>query len=219
MRVSNELNYFCSNRVQLEQQFDRIEIISELWRSPEVSAAIAKMEPAELRDDLRQEVFLVLCEMPESKLQGLHERGELRWFLTRVMLNMIKSDRSTFYNTHRKFPEQIISGSHTITVCGEIATHKCGLPEIELFKYAKGYRNGYSPRAQQDDNAPSWADRIKDAVGELDWYEAEMLRLYAEMGYNCVPVAKATGIQARSVRYAVSQAREKLKKKLRSDAD
>lgn len=80
----------------------REEVISRLYRDKDLADAIGKMEPAQLRDDLRQEMFLVLCEMNEERLMDMHEKGYLKFFLVRTMLNMIKSDRSTFYNKFRR---------------------------------------------------------------------------------------------------------------------
>ena len=84
---------------------DRNKIIEELWLSKEVNQAFAKMQPEDLQDDLKSEVFMVLLELPEDKLFGMYKRGELRFFLVRVMLNMIKSDRSGFYKMYRNFVE------------------------------------------------------------------------------------------------------------------
>lgn len=78
------------------------DIISALYLDPDINQGIRKMQPVELQDDLRQEMFLVLCEMPEPKLLQMHSDGYLKFFLVRTMLNMVKSDRSTFYNTFRK---------------------------------------------------------------------------------------------------------------------
>jgi hypothetical protein len=81
------------------------EIIAEFWNSKEVNEAFAKMQPEELQYDLKAEVFLVLCEMNEEKLIGMYERNELKFYIVRTMLNMIKSDRSNFYKNYRNFNE------------------------------------------------------------------------------------------------------------------
>jgi len=86
------------------------EIIAEYWDSKEVNQAFAKMQPEELQYDLKAEVFLVLCEMEEQKLIGMYDRNELRFYIVRTMLNMIKSDRSTFYKNYRNFSEFIDTG-------------------------------------------------------------------------------------------------------------
>ena len=81
------------------------EILAQYWTSKEVNDAFDKMHPEELRYDLKAEVFLVLCEMNEDKLVGLFERNELKFYIVRIMLNMIKSDRSTFYKNYRNYTE------------------------------------------------------------------------------------------------------------------
>ena len=81
------------------------EIITQFWDSKEVNDAFEKMQPEELRYDLKAEVFLVLCEMDEMKLVGMFERNELKFYIVRITLNMIKSDRSTFYKNYRNHIE------------------------------------------------------------------------------------------------------------------
>ena len=65
-------------------------IIEQFWNSKEVDEAFNKMQPEELRYDLKAEVFLVLCEMDEEKLIGMYQRCELKFYIVRTMLNMIK---------------------------------------------------------------------------------------------------------------------------------
>jgi hypothetical protein len=82
-------------------------ILAEYWTLKEVNDAFAKMHPEELQYDLKAEVFLVLCEMNEDKLIGLYERNELKFYIVRIMLNMIKSDRSNFYKSYRNYTEYV----------------------------------------------------------------------------------------------------------------
>jgi len=82
-------------------------ILAEYWTLKEVNDAFAKMHPEELQYDLKAEVFLVLCEMNEEKLIGMYERNELKFYIVRVMLNMIKSDRSNFYKSYRNYTEYV----------------------------------------------------------------------------------------------------------------
>ena len=84
---------------------DKNKIIEQYWLNEEVNQAFAKMQPEELQYDLKMEVFLVLLEMDESKLFGLYERNEIRFYIVRTMLNMIKSDRSQFWKKYRNYTE------------------------------------------------------------------------------------------------------------------
>ena len=84
---------------------DKNKIIEEFWLNDEVNQAFAKMQPEELQYDLKAEVFLVLLEMDNDKLFGLYERKEIRFYIVRTMLNMIKSDRSQFWKKYRNYTE------------------------------------------------------------------------------------------------------------------
>jgi DNA-directed RNA polymerase specialized sigma subunit len=84
---------------------DKNKIIEEFWLNDEVNQAFAKMQPEELQYDLKAEVFLVLLEMDDEKLFGLYERKEIRFYIVRTMLNMIKSDRSQFWKKYRNYTE------------------------------------------------------------------------------------------------------------------
>lgn len=83
------------------------EIISKLYNDQDIANAIAKMNPVELQNDLRQEMFLVLCEMDDTRLIEMHKNGFLKYYLVRTMLTMIKSDRSTFHNKFRRIFQEI----------------------------------------------------------------------------------------------------------------
>ena len=91
---------------------NRDSIITELYLSKDINQAIGKMNPYELQDDLRQEVFLVLCEMEEDRLFQMHNDGYLKYFIVRTILNMAKSDRSTFAKTFRKVYEEVQDNHH-----------------------------------------------------------------------------------------------------------
>ena len=84
---------------------DKNKIVEQYWLNDEVNQAFAKMQPEELQYDLKVEVFMVLLEMDDEKLFGLYERGEIRFYIVRTMLNMIKSDRSQFWKKYRNYTE------------------------------------------------------------------------------------------------------------------
>ena len=65
------------------------------------------MNPEDIREDLKQEVFLVLCEMEEERLLQMYNDGYLKFFIVRTILNMVKSDRSNFARTFRQTYEEL----------------------------------------------------------------------------------------------------------------
>ena len=85
----------------------RNEILIEFWKSEEVNNAFSKMHPIELQEDLKAEVFLILCEMPETKLIDLYDKKQLRFYLVRIMLNLVQSTDKKFFQKYRNFTELI----------------------------------------------------------------------------------------------------------------
>jgi hypothetical protein len=83
----------------------RSSILTEFYNSIEVNDAISKMHPVELQDDLKGELFLILAELPEEKLIGLYQAKQLRFYVVRVMLNLVRSTDKKFYTKYRNFVE------------------------------------------------------------------------------------------------------------------
>lgn len=83
----------------------RSKILTEFYNSVEVNDAISKMHPVELQEDLKGELFLILAELPEEKLIGLYEAKQLRFYVVRVMLNLVRSTDKKFYAKYRNFVE------------------------------------------------------------------------------------------------------------------
>lgn len=84
---------------------DRMRVIEQLYRSREVSEALSKMQPEDLREDLKQECFMVLLEMPDERFTQLQNDNALKFFFVRTMLNMIRSSSSGFYRKFRNYQE------------------------------------------------------------------------------------------------------------------
>ena len=83
----------------------RSDILVEFWQSHEVNEAISKMHPIELQDELKSELFLILAEIPEEKLIDLYNKKQLRFYVVRIMLNLVRSTDHKFYKKFRNFVE------------------------------------------------------------------------------------------------------------------
>ena len=161
---------------------DRNKIITELYNSADINNAIGKMNPVELQDDLKQEVFMVLCEMEDEKLFTMYNEGYLKYFIVRTILNMAKSDRSNFYKKFRQVYQEI-----PIT--------------YEVTK---------------DEYDESILTKLDSGMSVLHWYEAELLKLYAENG-NLLAISRETKIPYRSLLKTIRKAKILLKFKIRNN--
>jgi len=121
----------------------REQIITELYLSKDIGDAIGKMKPVELQDDLRQEVFLVICEMEEDRLLQMFNDGYLKYFIVRTILNMAKSDRSNFSRTFRRVYEEV-SDNYQVEVYDESISDKLRKSMEVLHWYEKEIFRLYS---------------------------------------------------------------------------
>jgi len=61
------------------------------------------MHPKELQEDLKSEVFLILAELDATKLIDLYEKKQIKFYMVRIMLNLVQSTDKKFYGKYRNF--------------------------------------------------------------------------------------------------------------------
>jgi len=165
------------------------QIITELFLSKNFNDCINKMKPEYLRDDLKAEVILVICELDETKLKGLYDRGELNFYVARVILNMIKSTSSSFY---RKYRKTTVEYNHN--------------EELESDKHLPG-------EIEHREHIELLQDISVKEIDSLYWYDAELLKLYMKLGtYRAIE--KETGIPFESVYKTVRKSINQIKCKV-----
>jgi hypothetical protein len=130
---------------------NRQSILAEFYESKEFTKALNKFQPANLRDDLKQEVVMVLCEMPEEKLIGLYTRKELIFYSVRIMLNLINSTKvnQRFYRLFRQ-------------------------PVIEFID------NFDAPQEEYNHEKDVLIEIIEKKMQDLTWYERRLLNELTE---------------------------------------
>lgn len=83
------------------------EIINQIANSREykdLCRNITKGNP--LHEDLFQELILTLCEKDPAKIEDLHGKGELKWFIIKILQNQYKSTSSKFYKQNIQFSQR-----------------------------------------------------------------------------------------------------------------
>ena len=58
-------------------------------------------------DDFVQEIWVILLEYDSEKMQGIIDRGEFKFFLSRIMINQYHSKTSPFYTRYKKFNNMV----------------------------------------------------------------------------------------------------------------
>ena len=57
------------------------------------------------RRDLSQDIYLDLLLKPADLIEGLYDRGELKYFITRIIINNLYSKTSPYYFIYNKWNE------------------------------------------------------------------------------------------------------------------
>ncbi len=56
-----------------------------------------------LRDDLKQEIYLILCTMDQDKLKSIWDKNELRYYVSCLLMRNVLSKTSRFHYKYRKY--------------------------------------------------------------------------------------------------------------------
>lgn len=68
----------------------------------EIVYNIAKDTTDEDLHDLVQDVYMTLMEKDEDWLEGIYDRGQIRYLISRIVTNNINSKTSRFYYNYKK---------------------------------------------------------------------------------------------------------------------
>jgi hypothetical protein len=159
------------------------EILTQLYISQEVDEAVLKIEPAYLRDDVRQQVFLNYFEIADrdpAKIIDLHTRGKMKATIAKSLYNEANRPRSDVNYQNRR--------------ATEIPT--------ECFPCTP-----YEDPKEHEEFIQTVLVKVKD----LHWYNRELLTIYAKEG-TYRKVEAATGIPLNSVHDAIKKAKNEIKK-------
>lgn len=67
---------------------------------------------ARWRDDLMQEVCVILLTLDNERLNEIVEDGKLSAFTTRIVRNQYRSRESAFYRKYRRYEEKALQETH-----------------------------------------------------------------------------------------------------------
>lgn len=148
-------------------------MIDQLFKDKRIDDACKKIAKGnDLWQDLKQELFVVLCEYDQSKIKEIIEKKQIMYFIVRILLNFYNSKTSTFYKKYRHIEDETLQikafeFNHT-GARGMGKKHKKHYDEIHL----KLTENSYSDELDKIELAFEQAD--------LSWYERGIAKLYIQ---------------------------------------
>lgn len=85
----------------------KMEIIGEMARMgmvEEIAANVTRNSADDTVKDLCQMTYLSLMEKDGELIEGLWDRGQMRYFVSRMIVNSWHSKTSRYYYVYKKFP-------------------------------------------------------------------------------------------------------------------
>jgi hypothetical protein len=143
-------------------------------------------------DELRQDVFLAICQYDEEKILDMHNRKCLKFFIIRIALNQFRSKTSKFYYQNFKNNANIIAlvDDDTIENADSI-----------LFQNSLYDLQGETAY----DKVEAKIVLAEKSIEKLRYFECEVLKLYLELG-TYKKVSQDTGIPIRTIANGVKNA-------------
>jgi hypothetical protein len=148
-------------------------------------------------EELRQDVFLTICEYDHAKIEDMAERKCLKFFIVRIGLNQFRSKNSKFY--YQNFKNQRLSDNIIDDELIENSDHI--LFANHLFELQD--ENAY-------DKIEAKIQAVEKTIDDLRFFECEVLKLYLQLGtYKNVSIK--TGIPIRTIANGVKNAIKNVK--------
>lgn len=90
------------------------EIITKLYTSGELKKTInnilfnsSQKQDIQFAEDLEQDIYIKLLEMPQERLSKIYEENQLSYFLVGMVKRNLFSTTSPYYYTYKKYYEKL----------------------------------------------------------------------------------------------------------------
>lgn len=89
-------------------------IIEQIAKNKTVETMVDNMAVPDLyRDDLIQEIYLILLQYDEDKIQEIWDKGDMNFFISKLITNNYNSKTSRFYYKYKKYYKEKDDNGHS----------------------------------------------------------------------------------------------------------
>lgn len=168
------------------------------------------LEPADLREDIKQFVFEDMLNREESFILDLQTRGKLKHFIVKMMYNVSKwRDRSEFKKQYGFLEMSVASFDRSNATEAAEEWNFDGIETIDLQEILK-YSVDRKLCTEDKRTDKELVEAVLQALKEMYWYKAEVFTWYVKLG-TYQKVADITGIPLSSIYKTVAQAKQEIK--------
>lgn len=165
-------------------------LIEKLYKDRHLNEMLRRINRYHV-EDFKQELFLILMDLPDDKLLNLHYNQLLYPFINKIISNQTHSRNSPFYKKYRRQRE----------IMQEVEE----VPQI----------------AEETPNEYDLDYCLKRTLQEInkieDWYERQLTKYVLIAGMKVVDIVKKTGIKRHEIYKVVSQRRKQIHKVLKAE--
>ena len=156
-------------------------ILSDFYLSPELNQMLGKFNAGGGQEDLKSELFAVLCEKDEGTIIDLWAKKQLMFFATGIVQRMIFQKGNRF---HRRYRGQV-------------------------YEYNEAIYN--EPTDDSRAERESQLQAMENAIdNNLHWVERAMIKLHQELG-SMERISKETKISMKQVERIYKKGKEKIR--------
>ena len=87
----------------MDKQLSKNEIVALLGKQRVIEQLVQSLTQSPYKDDLCQDLYIDLLNKDENLITGMYYRGELLYFIRRMVSNNINSTTSPFYQKYERF--------------------------------------------------------------------------------------------------------------------
>lgn len=156
-------------------------IITNLYLSYELDAMLSKFNAGGGQQDLKSELFAVLCEKPEETIIDLWAKNQLMFFCTGVVKRMIFQKNNKFHRTYRA--------------------------EVHEYNDAIFEEPNDDSRKEREKQLQEMETVIDT---QLHWVEKAMIKLHQELG-SMEKISKETKISMKQIDRIYKKSKEKIR--------
>lgn len=103
---------------QANNTLTKVLIVEKLAKEKQIEQWVKNVGRTDLKrkflDDLTQDIYLKLLSMSDEKIETLYEKGELPFFVNRIIMNNINSMTSPYFQKYIK-PQLILDDFKNLT--------------------------------------------------------------------------------------------------------
>jgi len=159
-------------------------IISQLWADPKLNEMLGKFNAGAGQDDLKSELFAVLCEKESDFILDLWAKKQLLFYCTGIVQRMIFQPGNRFHRRYR----------------------------TQSYEYTEAILNT-TDEVYNDDKEKRLQDLETAMDKDLHWVEKSMVKLHQDLG-SMEKISKVTKISFNQVDRIYKKAKEKLRTSL-----